>query len=659
MIASADVCTAAGGKIGIVVECESINKLLGDIDILSQTLDLKLQRAKTELALSDLFLSKDMAGINRDKPLMVCIVIEQPSPQNPTVTALARKRNPLAIVLPLTDNGSTYLASAGKFYSNTAKEKSMTHFSMPAGEKPPKEPDMYAGVTGDKVVVGPNAESVEAVMSGLGSLSALKADFPNISGTIKAGIDISAVIPPLENILYITKLTMKQMPPQPAAPGMPVVANPAQILAAEGDVLLAVMKQLKSYVLTIGIKGKAIELLSILSPVATSQLAAATKNLPSPSEKYIAAMPAGAFITTAGSGMNIIDIFIEPYSAMMSQLMESTAQKDGAKVGAQMKNIILSMKGCFSGDNAMGVISGTTPKDIVFVQMVGVNDPVKFRKAVLDTMAMSSSMYSNMMMGMTLTVEKPRMSGGCEVIPYSISYNAPANAAAAMPATSFLKNFKAEIAFVGKDVIYRMGGGPEVTDAAIARLKAGNGVKVQSSKAFTSLYPQAPAKMVSIHSIEILRLLKTYLATVPNGEQMLQLIPDSNSGIAGYGMLRGSDIFGVTRIGLDEIAALKNSAPAIGLLIMPLIMAGKTSQPGMPQQGGADVRCTNNLRMIDAAKEQCALERGLKDGAAVNEMMISKYLLKGKIPVCPAGGTYTLNPVGKNPTCSIPGHAMK
>ena len=532
-ILSADICTAAGGKVGIVIECESINKLLGDIDILSQTLDLKLQRAKTELALSEIFLSQDLAGISSNKPLQACIVIEQPGQEPPPNAKPGKKGTPFALVLPLNDNGSIYLKSVGKFYSKAEKEKSLTHFSLPAGEKPPKEPDMYVGITGDKAVLGPDSGNVETVMASLNNISILKADFATIQGTIKAAIDVSAIIPPVDAMLSMARIMVRQAPPQPAAPGMPAIANPAQILAAEGDLLMALLKQLKSYVLGIGIRGKSIEIISITSPTQGSPLAGMTRNLPSPSEKYISAMPAGAFISMAGTGMNILDIFIEPYSVMMSKLMEATSQKDSSQAGTQMKNLILSMKGSFSGDHALGVIAGATPQDIALVQMVGVNDPVKFRKTILDAFALSSTIYSNMMIGMTLTVGKSRISDGCEVIPYSLSYNPPSNSAPAISTIGLMKNFKAEMAFVGKDVIYTLGGGPAVTDAAIARLKAGSGAKVQSSKAFTSLYPQAPAKIVSIHSIELMRMLKAYIATVPNGEQMLQMIPDSNSGIAG------------------------------------------------------------------------------------------------------------------------------
>jgi hypothetical protein len=77
--------------------------------------------------------------------------------------------------------------------------------------------------------------------------------------------------------------------------------------------------------------------------------------------------------------------------------------------------------------------------------------------------------------------------------------------------------------------------------------------------------------------------------------------------------------------------------------------------------GNSRSACINNLRQIDGAKEQWALENKKPDGAAVVEQGRNGLLayIKGFArPVCPSGGIYTLGPVGTNPTCSIPGHKL-
>jgi prepilin-type N-terminal cleavage/methylation domain-containing protein len=74
--------------------------------------------------------------------------------------------------------------------------------------------------------------------------------------------------------------------------------------------------------------------------------------------------------------------------------------------------------------------------------------------------------------------------------------------------------------------------------------------------------------------------------------------------------------------------------------------------------------CINNLRQIDAAKEQAALEMRWTNGAAVANgqsnvnMYIKSVAGTTNILVCPGGGSYTYNAIGSNPTCTVAGHIM-
>jgi len=67
--------------------------------------------------------------------------------------------------------------------------------------------------------------------------------------------------------------------------------------------------------------------------------------------------------------------------------------------------------------------------------------------------------------------------------------------------------------------------------------------------------------------------------------------------------------------------------------------------------------CINNLRMIDSAKQQWALENKKEDTETPKEADVSQFLTNQQLPVCPAGGTYTINPVSEHPVCSNPNHA--
>ncbi len=81
-------------------------------------------------------------------------------------------------------------------------------------------------------------------------------------------------------------------------------------------------------------------------------------------------------------------------------------------------------------------------------------------------------------------------------------------------------------------------------------------------------------------------------------------------------------------------------------------------KPTDPQEAAA-LLCIGNLRRIQTAKEQWALANHKPNGATVTEAELAPYLRGASFPKCPSGGTYTLNPVGAAPVCSIPGHVLQ
>jgi len=66
--------------------------------------------------------------------------------------------------------------------------------------------------------------------------------------------------------------------------------------------------------------------------------------------------------------------------------------------------------------------------------------------------------------------------------------------------------------------------------------------------------------------------------------------------------------------------------------------------------------CINNMRQIDSAKEQAALVNRIDSGADITAEDISDYIKGGYDNMkCVKGGSYTINPVGQDPECSVHG----
>ena len=110
----------------------------------------------------------------------------------------------------------------------------------------------------------------------------------------------------------------------------------------------------------------------------------------------------------------------------------------------------------------------------------------------------------------------------------------------------------------------------------------------------------------------------------------------------------------------------------LGAVVIIMIVAhGSHSAKADKDKGDSVSRantCINNLRQIDVAANQFALEKGKRTGDPINfPSDLTPYIklaVNGKIPACPDGGIYTISRVGENPTCSLgntvtPNHALQ
>jgi len=63
--------------------------------------------------------------------------------------------------------------------------------------------------------------------------------------------------------------------------------------------------------------------------------------------------------------------------------------------------------------------------------------------------------------------------------------------------------------------------------------------------------------------------------------------------------------------------------------------------------------CIANLRQLDGAKEQWALETKKTNGDTTDTTAVNAYLKNSLAPECPGNGTYTYGNVGVSPVCSL------
>lgn len=94
----------------------------------------------------------------------------------------------------------------------------------------------------------------------------------------------------------------------------------------------------------------------------------------------------------------------------------------------------------------------------------------------------------------------------------------------------------------------------------------------------------------------------------------------------------------------------------IVVLIIGVLMAIAVPNFVKARENSTRNACIENLKQIDHAKESYAMENNLQNGTSVvmSDLTGINHYLKGPVtgPVCGAGGTYTVDVIGTNPSCS-------
>ena len=93
------------------------------------------------------------------------------------------------------------------------------------------------------------------------------------------------------------------------------------------------------------------------------------------------------------------------------------------------------------------------------------------------------------------------------------------------------------------------------------------------------------------------------------------------------------------------------------ILILALLIAVAMPNFIKTRNEVIQITCISNLRKLDDSVDRYAVSSGESLGGEVFFTDIIPEFLKIK-PQCPAEGTYTLNPIGQTPTCSIEGHEL-
>jgi competence protein ComGC len=126
------------------------------------------------------------------------------------------------------------------------------------------------------------------------------------------------------------------------------------------------------------------------------------------------------------------------------------------------------------------------------------------------------------------------------------------------------------------------------------------------------------------------------------GHIALSQIKRSNGMLGGRSLATAGLVTGYISLALIPVLA--------GIAVPNFVKARDTAQKNA---------CINNLRIIDGAKQQWALENNKSADDIPTAQDLDRFIPGGFAHLhCPRDGEYTIGKVDETPTCSIPGHDL-
>ena len=179
---------------------------------------------------------------------------------------------------------------------------------------------------------------------------------------------------------------------------------------------------------------------------------------------------------------------------------------------------------------------------------------------------------------------------------------------------------------------------------------------------YRKLLAGAPEKTSAIEFVSP-RFMQTYIAVMkqavsptqdPQASEMMDMMLSNYANMysGGYSLKTPPGLYSKSYADYGGAKPIEMVASAyVGMLSAIAIPSFQKAR-----SNSQDKACENNRRILEAAKEQWAVENAKADGETASETDVGAYI-KGGLPAqqCPKGGTYTISPIGTECSCSVHG----
>jgi hypothetical protein len=564
-----------------VVEITSCNAFSGDVNTLAQAINTPFIAMGVNGWLGKASSCPNLTGVDVNKPLRLFVLPAETEGQAPVT----------ASVLPLLDQGEILLGALRGAFPRSSQDGDILSFA--GAQAGMVTGDIFVALVGNQAVTASSRAAVAELAAAL-KANALPT-VPAVSGTLRATLDVEALTPLLEKGMQSQVATMRKMMPQ-----QPGQMNPADMLELELSALVDIMHQTQSFSIGMSADASGVTLYTRVDPVAGSTVARVLALSRPPNPRYRALIPPNALFAYVGSGLDAMDLLIEPYTVFAEKLYAKMGEPY-AQTGPLLRKSLADAKGLYTGDLAVAVAPTADGKGVELVEFLAVKDEQaawKFlRTSMTNTVAL---MAASAKTGFGVQVGVPRKSGKTEILPFRYTFSpqdVPATpglpAAAMAPFLKFFGNLCGECAVADGHFVMAIAGSNTVArtmDRALASLAAPAPEAAVLLPKVRAIFPEIQAAPVTeewyLSSSDIFRLVLGAIGK--DDAKLLAQLPPAGAGIGGIELRKGDAHFNAMRISASELTALSKAfkalqqprnAPTAGRAPVPPHMAAEQPAP--------------------------------------------------------------------------------
>ena len=453
-------------------------------------------------------------------------------PPESTVRAMAFKsaapRGGWALLLPVENEGADYFASLAQngWQNETETPDGILHFVAPPGLLVPLQ-DVYFLKRGATLVAAGSADDVRRA----------EAIRPTLPPILPAEGDVVFQIRPAALAEAYGAEIGAQLDQAFQAPGAPPeLAKMGRLYA---QTYLAAARQVREFVLGLGVADGNFNVHSRLAPVPGSTFAAWVATVQPPAAAtQVVALPDALAVETLNLGNP--QLLLPAYFRFMEELLATLPP--GAAT-AQTESYLAAEKAAYeqlAGDVGLALLPPTPESPLRLAQYVALKDAAAVRGRLPDLVKGSADMMAalaaeseeDLPFEIKLELGEPRTYRDVAIDRLTYAFQLDGPVAEIWPAAIPTK-YDIELAWVPGGALSTVGDAA-LTETLVDRALDGGAAPATARPGWQALYPEPDDRLVEVADVAIFDVLRAYLALADaaKGSQLAQQVPDSPGHLA-------------------------------------------------------------------------------------------------------------------------------